>query len=367
MRFIAFALLLALPANAEPTAEWVARMDGLAAVLTTLLTDASNKDLDGEGRARLKRDVATLRELAHGLTMMRSTPDSDPTIPLLLHELDAAIDEVARARDDRLGDAALAVAWTCMGCHTRADLGTPRPIAALAPVDKKLPPDVRGTVLAATRRFAEARATFRQAAFDENLARNEPTRWERSVKGAILLDLRINHDAKGALDVVEQVIHTPGGEAVWAEASAWRKVLVPMARSDKPWPRTLPALEAEAQRLVAEAEARGPTDAGSEILYLRATAVVHELLMRNPPKQLRPQALAWLGQSYRALKDLDIWSLHLIYDAACVEAAPHSVLAAECYARWLEGARSEFSGNGGGALPADLAAREVKLRALAAP
>ena len=35
-----------------------------------------------------------------------------------------------------------------------------------------------------TRRFTEARDAFTRAAFDEELARNEPAHWERSVKGA---------------------------------------------------------------------------------------------------------------------------------------------------------------------------------------
>lgn len=196
---------------------------------------------------------------------------------------------------------------------------------------------------------------------------SEPTRWERSVKGALLLEVRINHDARGALEVADQVINTPGGESLWQDAAAWRRVLAPMAKSGASWPRDAAALYAEADHLIADAEARSLADAGREILYLRATAVVHELLMKDPPKNMRAQALAWLGQSYRELRDLDIWSLHLVYDAACVEAAPHSILASECYERWDDGARALFTGNGGGALPPELATRANTLRALAAP
>lgn len=368
---VALAVVVSLasePASAQRTAEWVARMDGLAATLTALLAEASAGELDEERRARMRRDIATLKELAHGLKKMDAMPDSDPTIPWLLSELTIAIDDVSRADSGRVEDAVFAVAWTCMGCHTRAGgIGTPRPIAALAPLPPGLPPDVRGTALAATRRFSEARSAFRAAAFDEELARTAPLRWERSVKGAVMLDLRIHHDARGALEVADQVLNTPDGDALYAEAAAWRRVLAPMVSSARPVARTAAELEAEAQRFVDDAEARAPTDAGREILYLRATASAHELLMRNPPKTVKAQALAWLGQSYRGLRDLDIWSLHLVYDGACVEAAPHSLLAAECYQRWLDGARSDFTGNAGGDLPPELASRERTLRALMAP
>lgn len=399
-------------ARAERTAEWVARMDGLAAALTALLADASEETQPApqsaaaggeeardpalaatraeERRKRLRDEVTALRSLAHGLASMRATPDTDPTIGYLLRELDVVIGDVgrthvadgapanapaksaqsaksARQEESALSSAALAVAWTCMGCHTRSPRGSPRPLADLAPVDERLPADVRGTALAATRRFKEARAVFRKAAFDEELARTEPMRWERSVKGALLLDLRVYDDARGALELADRVVNTPNGERLWRDAADWKRVLVPMVKNPRPAPRTLAELDAEATRLMADANARDLTDSGREILHLRATAVLHELLMRDPPKDMKVQALAWLGESYRALRDLDIWSLHLVYDAACVEAAPHSVLAAECYERWIDGARSSFSGNSGAELPPELATRAEALWLMASP
>jgi hypothetical protein len=296
---------------------------------------------------------------------MKVTPDADPTIGFMLKELDVVFNDTHRADKTALPSAALAVAWTCMGCHTRAPRGAPRPLASLAPIDAALPPDVRGTALAATRRFPDALRVYRDAAFNEELAAKEPTRWERSVKGALLLELRVNHNAKGALDLVERVVNTPAGEPLWEDAAAWRRVLAPMVKEPKPWPRGAKALYAEADKLITDLEARPLTDAGREIVALRATAIVHDLLMLDPPNDMRAQALAWLGQSYRELRDLDIWSLHLVYDAACVETAPHSILAHECAQRWSDGARAAFTDNNGAALPADLAARESALRELA--
>jgi hypothetical protein len=174
-------------------------------------------------------------------------------------------------------------------------------------------------------------------------------------------------DAKGALEVVEQVLNMPGAEPLWEDASAWKKSLITLERQPKPRRRDAKALEAEAARLIEHASARPPTDAGAELFFLRATAVTHELLMAGPSPSVRVQALSWLGQSYRALQDLDIWSLHLVYDAACVQEAPHSAEAAECYQRWRDGARAAFTGNGGGPLPAPYAAQDDKLRALATP
>lgn len=341
-------------------------MDALAAALTALLSHASAQPTAGS-REQLRGDVAALRALAHGLANMR-TPDADPTIGFMLRELDVVVADTARAGDDAIEGAVHAVAWTCMGCHTRSAHGTPRPIASLAPIDASLPADVRGTALAATRRFRDASAVFKRAAFDEELARNEPARWERSVKGALLLDIRVHRDDRAALALADHVVNNPHGEPLWREAADWRRALAPFVKEQRAWPGSVVELDAEGTRLIAEANARTVGDAARDVLFLRASAIAHELLMaKDAPPDMRVQALAWLGESYRALRDLDIWFLHLLYDAACVEAAPHSLIAGECYTRWREGALSVYSGNSGQELPAELAQQDEHLRRLAAP
>ncbi len=357
-----------MPARSgKPTSAWIANMDGLAQALVATLTDAAARPLDAARRERLRADAAVLRGLVNGLSALHERPDADPTLPLLLQELDRAVDDVARADETRIESVALALAWTCMGCHTRVDAGSSRPSTTLAPVDAGLPPDVRGIALAATRRFDEARAAFGAAAIDETLAAQEPRRWERSVRGALLLDLRMRHDPRAALAVADQVLLTPGGDSLYAEAGAWREVLVPWVKRQQRFPTTVAALTAEAARLIAEADARGPADPAVEILALQTTAIGHALLMKNPPRAVRAQAFFWLGESYARLQDLDIWSLHLAYDALCIEAAPHTPLARTCFDRWHEGALSAFAGNGGGGLPDDVVPLDEALRARAAP
>lgn len=161
-------------------------------------------------------------------------------------------------------------------------------------------------------------------------------------------------------------MNTPTGEPLWEEASASKKSLTTLSRA-KPHGHSVNALYAEAEHLMSDAQARPASDPGADMFFLRATAVIHELLMLGSPKDIRVDALSWLDVSYHALRDLDIWSLHLFYDAACVEEAPHSVLAGECYQRWIDSARVAFTGNGGGDLPEPLARQAKKLMQLAAP
>lgn len=98
------------------------------------------------------------------------------------------------------------------------------------------------------------------------------------------------------------------------------------------------------------------------------------MLALNPQGMQRAQALAWLRQCYESLRDVDIWSLWLLYDEACVQAAPHTSLGAQsCYARWERGMLEENSGNSGMSLPPELqvprarAAESLAARAPLAP
>jgi hypothetical protein len=363
-------------ARAEPDTAWVGRMDALAVAITDLLPLLEkDRSWDVAKEERVRADLRTLHGVAHDLGTVAAPPggpaqksklpDRDPTIPLLVRELNRALDSAEKAKGDKLrADAHLVVA-TCIGCHTRSDLGAPKPRTSL-PAPKNLEPWLRADVLLATRRFADARTTYKDVVFDEALAHKEPTLWERAVKRALVVEVRTARDPKRALELVERVLNTPAGEPLWADAAEWQRDL-------KTWAKEPPAsddtqeLYRLASRLMDEAslKERPPGDSGSDILYLRATGHLHALLARTLDAPMRAQAVAWLAIAYEALRDLDVWSLFLLYNEACIEAAPHSSLAKECFERWERNTLIEETGNSGAPLPADKSERRKRLKALA--
>lgn len=352
-------------ARAEPTPVFRGNMDALAAVLATLLPDAlDQRPVDDARAGRLRDGIRALRSVAHTLGVMKAAdlPDADPTIGIVLAELGKTADDVARSKPDRLPQTALEVVSACIACHTRT-AGPPARIA-LAPVDAKLPADVRADILAATRRFDEARVAYNSVVFDEAFAARDAWRWERAVRRSLALEVRVADDAKGAAAIVEQVLGTPTAEALWPAASGWQ-------RDVKLWRKetTPEAPFARAARLMNDAvQNRRPAgDASAEILFLRATAALHTLLGTTTTlsKPERAQALAWLGIAYENLIELDVWGLYLSYDAACVDNAPHTPLARTCFARYERAALELFSGNGGAPLPVEMQQRVDELRARA--
>ncbi len=352
-----------------------ARMDAMAAALTAILPDATSAGpVDAARAARLKAGLVTLKAASHDLSSSRGAglPDGDPTLNVVLDELRGAVDDVANSAPDRLPQATLAMVSACIACHTRMPARSAS--FAMAKVDDEVDADVRADIYAATRRFDDARVAYRAVVFDEAFAAAEPWRYERAVRRALAVEVRVKGDLKAARALTEQVLATPGAEGLWPAAAAW-KTSLGQWRSDVA-DGDDSALDdtgrlAMAARLMNRALEGGSLlgDASADIDLLRATALLHQLLASRTGvlASMRAQALSWLGVAYERLNDLDIWGLSMFYDDAAIVALPHSPLARACLARYERNARELFSGNSGAALPAPIAARLKVLQALSAP
>lgn len=352
------------PATTMTTTGFRANMDALAGVLATVLPDALQRGPVDVGRAtRLKTGIAALQQVSHALSALPGTalPDADPTLGIVMGELLRSVDDVDHSRPDRLPQTALSLASTCIACHTRTK--APSLEVGLAPVDAGLDPDVRADIYAATRRFDDARRSYRDAVFDEGFAAKEPWRWERAVRRGLALEVRVHDDAKVASELVAQVLATPTAEALWPAADAWQRDLLAW-RHERADDADLGFARAARLMNLAIVQRRPGGDASAEVLFLRASAALHGALssMTTLSPAERAQALAWLGIAYENLTDLDVWGLFLFYDAACVEALPHTPLARSCFARYERASLELFSGNSGAPLPAPMKQKVEALR-----
>jgi hypothetical protein len=358
------------PARAEPDNAWVAHMDALALSIATLLPELdANAPQSDESDEHIRAELKVLSSLAHSVSMVNASrrPDADPTIPLLARELDRTFADATHARRDHLRDDAAVAVAACFACHTRSSIGAARPRTQLPALDEKLSPFVKADVLAATRRFDDAAAAYDAVIRNEDLAERDPVLWERAVKRALALTVRTQQDPRAARAIVDVVISSPAGAPMWSDAAQWKRDIAAWM-NEKPASRdrTAEALDAQAERLMSQAELRAltPSDASADILYLRATATLHEALAKGVPADMKPQALASLGIAYEALRDIDIWAIYLAYDEACIESAPHSKLAGECYTRLERGTYIERRGNSGAPFDDDDQKRLARLRDL---
>jgi hypothetical protein len=100
------------------------------------------------------------------------------------------------------------------------------------------------------------------------------------------------------------------------------------------------------------------------MIYLRASAVLHELLGLAPKGELASKALYLAGLTYDVLNDYGIKDFSGFYYRSCIRTTPHTELAKECYRRYEEGVYFGYTGSGGTYIPADVRARLNELELL---
>ena len=109
-----------------------------------------------------------------------------------------------------------------------------------------------------------------------------------------------------------------------------------------------------------------PFDNRADVLYLRASNLLHAYLKTEKSKTRQAEAMYHLGQVYEALQDIGLWTMHETYYEACIHAVPHTPRAAQCFSRYELNVLMGFSGSGGTSIPDDVEEKLTKLRQLKA-
>lgn len=371
------------PAYAADQTGWQKRMQELYRVLAELLPDVVSDERFNSPKHRkdIEANAKKLADLSHGLKLSTAkgqgaiSPDLDLSVSMIgslfERETRRAYLELKRGHRAYARSLLRTIPGFCIGCHTRSSGGPD-----LSRVSSMEPPKTfaskleRAEFLAATRQFDKALDSFEEIVSDPRIAEGRQLEWERAARHALAIAVRVKRDPARALSLVEKIIASPLSPRFLKEDALQWKTSIQQWQEELPrQPQTEDGLYAEAVRLMglAHTQQKYPADRSADILYLRASAVIHDLLGRAPQGIHVPEALMLLGVSYEALRDLDLWSLHEMYFVACIEKAPHTQIAETCYRRYEEATYSGYSGSGGISLPEEIKGQLQHLRKLAQP
>jgi hypothetical protein len=228
----------------------------------------------------------------------------------------------------------------------------------------------RAEFFAASRQFDRAATELNKLVSDPSFAASRPLAWEKAVNHALVMAVRTQRNPGRAIEIVSAVQDTPSAPYFFKQnAAQWKKSLQDWQNEANRTPKTEEGLFAEATRLIAKARElqKYPVDRSGDIYYLRASAVIHELLQVAPNGDRAPEALMLAGMCYEVLSPLKLDDLHELYYAACVRKAPHTPMAEICYGRYQESLHAGYTGSGGTELPAEIKKRMTQLEDLARP
>lgn len=359
---------------------WTQKMRELQKILSELLPDITSDALFNapENRKRIEKNAQKLAELSHGLSGTESKgkeqkampPDADPSLPMIADLFDAetrrAATELKRGRREYARSILKTVPGFCIGCHTRSPSGPDLSKMNLTPPQKFAPLE-KAEFLAATRQFDPAFDQLEKVIADPRYAQGRQLDWERAVRQALAIAVRVKADPEKALSIVDRVVSSPASPQFLKEdAAKWRESVIQWKDEPKRESATEEGLYAEAIRILTKAREvqKYPLDRSADILYLRLSATVHDLLRQYPNGNHAAEGLLLLGMSYESLRDLELWNLHEMYYASCIQKAPHTPIARNCYRHYEQSMYSGYSGSGGFSLPEDVQKRLSDLKAL---
>ncbi len=366
---------VAPPAKNSPS--WIQKMKALETSLNNLLFDITNDERfeNKKNFKAIEANAVRFAKLAHSVSgKMAGSPDHDQSLQMIgadfSREADYAVKSLKAGHRAYARVILSSMTNYCVACHTRTNTGPSFVGFKGDPRLERLPPFAKGNYLVAIREFDRALGEFQKIAEDESAAQSRIYDYERSLRYALSVAVRVKRDPDLALKLVETVnANAKAPYFLKAQALEWKKSLLEW-KAEKPV-RDADAnkLFTEATRLVAKAREtqKFPADRSADILYLRASGVLHELLGLAPKGEFASKALYLAGLSYDVLSDYGIRDFSEFYYRSCIRTTPHSEIAKECYRRYEESVYLGYTGSGGTYIPSDVRARLNELELLSTP
>ncbi len=362
----------------ERSVEWRAKMRSMESVLEELLLDLSSdkRFRDPKRKDQIVKNTAKLKDLAHKLDDKKAaSPDADPSIwlfsGLFSQEVDRAHEAMKRGERDYARGLIKGLTGYCIACHTRTPEGVRFPAIPFKSIAQGLEPLERGEFYASTRQFEQAMEEFEAILANAESLSARSLEWEKAARYALAIAVRVNQDPRRAMVIADRVIAAKQAPYFLREqARKWRQSIQEWAKEPSRKITTASGLHAEAKRLIDRARKlqEYPADRSADVVYLRASAVIHQLLGKDPAKtKLGTEGLFMAGVAYEALQDLNLWELHDLYYQACIHRSPHTRLARQCFARYQESIYAGFSGSAGLSLPLEVEESLKALDALSRP
>lgn len=249
----------------------------------------------------------------------------------------------------------------CFRCHTRTEQGPENSGFKVDYTKLRISPTERADLYVALRQYDKALEILESVLNDSANFYDDPYEQERALKRYLAVMVRVRKDPAPAIATLEKFIAKPNLAFYLAEDSRqWLKSLKEW-RTEKTSKQT--AME-QAKDLIKRAGKlqSSQSQQSADVLYLRASALLHVESIKAQPGLQRASLFSLLGRSYDALADLGFWNLHEIYFEACIREAPKSEVAKECYKDFERSVFWGFSGSAGTFIPRNEMDRLVELK-----
>ena len=358
---------------------WQMKMQDLATVFSELvpLVASDQKFMDPKNKLIIEKDTESLRKLAHSLKTDKLPKNSDPSLKITAELFE---DDLSRAKvllsSGQLESARVILRDTssyCIQCHTQSSTGPNFPKMKLDFPTDGLTQLEKADLYVSLRRFDQALTEFTKIIEDKSFAAEHVFEWEQAARSAIAISVKVEKDPNKTLILVRKIAANPSTpqfvkESVkpWeASVQDWRRERKPLIASPS---ETLNV--AERMILKAQSKQKYPLDHSQDILFFRASGILHDLLaFHNANDEIKARVLYLSGMAAEDTRDLNFWTLHETYYELCIRTVPHTNLSRMCFDRLNNSMIIGYSGSAGTSIPPEIQSKlnDLKMLSLALP
>jgi hypothetical protein len=346
-------------ADSAPKA-WRAKMQDLAIALSEtvpfLYPDPTSDGKQLTEKVKRIKDITSQLDgkLFHSMAMS----DNDPALPyiagLLKRDIDLAYLSLQEGHTDYAKSVVRNSIAYCIACHTRTKTGVQFPLLSAfdGPLKKASWID-KIEFQSGTRQFDSVLTEVMQKLDSPGNLGISTMDLERASRIALSIAVRVKQDPARAKFLAAAVVKSASATEFMKErAKAWSKDIGEWQdQKSRTYDSDGSLITAARSLIYRDENTDAPMSANSEVRYLRASVLMHDLLRRYPKSPYTAEAFYIIGRSYDSLGDIGLWSLHEMYFTACIDKAPHTKLAEQCFERYADSITLGFTGSRGTNIP----------------
>lgn len=354
---------------------WQGKMQGMSNALSELLPMiASPREFNNPSNyGSIEKNTKALAATAHAVNMTSDSMSKDPSLPFVSGKFVADMNEAVRQLD--MGNRRFARQLLrnstsyCIACHTRTDEGRKNLNLSMRSDVSALPALDRAEYHMALRDFDAALVDFDRVLNSPDAQIESPQVLEQAAEKTLAVTVRVKQDPDASRKVIDKITNSN-----WApvylklNASAWRTAVDEWSK-EKP-----PASLTPAQRLLKAKTLMGrgwrfstssPQSRAGLVYFLRASAILHELLANPSSNPAYGEGLYYAGLAAESLREINLWTLQDAYYEACIRKQPYTTMAKKCYLRLEALQLSAYADTDGAYVPAHVKDHLRELRGLA--
>lgn len=325
-------------ANPNAGASWYSTMHRLSANHASLMPYVSNQRefYDPKNLPVLREKTNDMMKAAKALTQDPEAPNADPMISFTAKEFAKDMTFIAEAVDSgKLQSAHYAISNVgnyCINCHSRADRGSKNFPLPWATDLSHLNTSQKTLFLLSNRQYESAHLEAEKMLKDKNLLAQDPNTWMSTLQKDLAVVIRVQEDLPRAQKIITQALNNKDlPQYMKKDIQAWKRSLKEW-QSEKLPSKTGSKNLMFVKKLIDQAQspAYEQGQAGF-IIYLRASAILHELLETSRKSPNYSSILYYAGLNADALKNVDVWQLGEHYFEVCIDNSPYTKISLDCY------------------------------------